>query len=150
MLPSSAEEPMQEFLDSPAAPLQQRFIQLHDSVLNRLLAQMDTRTKCALMCTCTQAHKLVARQEHWRELAFDTANEQHGLEPSVLFSLLKRSQGACEVIQLARYVWGLQSYCCVGRQVGWPPTEAVAATCDKMVFEHVLPHRQVINMIVLN
>jgi hypothetical protein len=75
---------------------------LHNSVLNELLSQLDTRSKCALMCTCTVAKQLVSKQEHWRELAFDTADEQHGLDPSVLFSLLGRSHGSCEVIQLAR------------------------------------------------
>lgn len=91
-------------LDSAADGLQQRYqlIQLHDSVLNKLLSLLDTRTKCALMCTCESVRQLVSKQEHWRELAFDTANEQHGLDPTVLFSLLKRSQGSCEVIQLAR------------------------------------------------
>jgi hypothetical protein len=77
---------------------------LHDSVLLKLLAQLDTRSKCALMCTCTLLARHLGRQEYWRELAFDTANEQHGLAPSVLFSLLKRSQGGCEVVQLARCV----------------------------------------------
>jgi hypothetical protein len=87
-----------------ATDLQQRYqlIQLHNSVLNELLSQLDTRSKCALMCTCTVAKQLVSKQEHWRELAFDTADEQHGLDPSVLFSLLGRSHGSCEVIQLAR------------------------------------------------
>lgn len=88
-------------LASPEPPSYQ-LTQLHDSVLNKLLAQLDTRSKCALMCTCTHARQLVAKQEHWRELAFDTANEQHGLDPAVLVSLLKRSQGSCQVIQLAR------------------------------------------------
>jgi hypothetical protein len=87
--------------DSLQQPYQ--LIQLHDSVLNKLLSQLDTRSKCALMCTCVHAKQLVSKQENWRELAFDTANEQHGLDPTVLFTLLKRSQGACEVIQLARW-----------------------------------------------
>lgn len=56
------------------------------------------------MCTCTHALRLIEKQEHWTELIFDTANEQHGLDPTVLFSLLKRSRGACQVIQLARCV----------------------------------------------
>jgi hypothetical protein len=91
-------------LDSAADSLQNRYqlTQLHDSVLNKLLSQLDTKSKCALMCTCKHALQLVGRQEHWRELAFGTANEQHGLDPTVLFSLLKRSRGSCEVIQLAR------------------------------------------------
>jgi hypothetical protein len=91
-------------LDSAADSLPNRYqlTQLHDSVLNKLLSQLDTRSKCALMCTCKHALQLVEKQEHWRELAFDTANEQHGLDPTVLFSLLKRSRGSCEVIQLAR------------------------------------------------
>jgi hypothetical protein len=91
-------------LAAPALPEQPSYqlTQLHDSVLNKLLAQLDTRSKCALMCTCTHVRQLVSKQEYWRELAFDTANEQHGLDPSVLVSLLKRSQGSCKVIQLAR------------------------------------------------
>jgi len=88
--------------------------QLHDSVLTKLLAQLDTRSKCALLCTCKQAQQLVSRQEHWRELAFDTANEQHGLEPSVLFSLLRRSEGSCQVLQLARWARGdMRTQCCL-------------------------------------
>lgn len=77
--------------------------QLHDSVLIKLLAQLDTRSKCALMCTCCALHQHFSRQEHWRELVFDTANEQLGLDSSVLFTLLRRSGGSCEVIQLARW-----------------------------------------------
>ena len=99
-------------LDSPGSAaadqgLQQRYqlTQLHDSLLNKLLAQLDTRSKCTLMATCAYAKQLLSAPQHWRELAFDTANEQHGLDPTVLFSLLKRSQGCCEVIQLARCGW---------------------------------------------
>lgn len=109
-----------ECADKPADGLQQRqyLTQLHDSVLNKLLSQLDTRSKCALMCTCTQAQQLIAKQEHWRELAFGTANEQQGLDPMVLFSLLKRSQGSCQVIQLARCVVCFKHHCTeVGRML---------------------------------
>lgn len=85
-----------------AAASRHSLTQLHDSVLLKLLAAVDARSRCALMCACRQLHDHFARREHWRELVFDSADEQQGLAPQALFSLLRRSQGGCEVIQLAR------------------------------------------------
>jgi hypothetical protein len=122
LLSSSPQHLAQPSPTKEAEGLQQRYqlIQLHGSVLNKLLSQLDTRSKCALMCTCTQAQRLVSKQEWWRQLVFDTADEQHGLHPSVLFSLLKRSQGSCEVIQLARWAWQGPWQAC-GKCCGRPP-----------------------------
>lgn len=45
---------------------------------------------------------LCARPELWRRVAFESAEEQRGLEAARLLEVLERAQGGVEVLQLAR------------------------------------------------
>lgn len=56
----------------------------------------------AVQCTCRRMRNLCARPELWRRVAFESAEEQRGLEAARLLEVLERAQGGVEVLQLAR------------------------------------------------
>lgn len=93
-------QPAGRTLQSPAA---MELSGVHESVVQRLLALLDVRSKCSLMCSCRALHAaLASRCEHWRELVLDSEGEQRACGARELLYMLQRASGRCEVLALAR------------------------------------------------
>lgn len=75
---------------------------LHDSVVSRVIDALDLRSRMAVLCTCKRMKRLCERPDLWRRICFDSADEQRGLKADWLLGVLGRAQGGVEVLHLAR------------------------------------------------
>lgn len=75
--------------------------QLHSSIVDMILSNLDVRSKCSFMSTCSGWYQLCLRPEVWRVIEFDTEQEHKGLQASDLSTLVGRAKGTVETLILS-------------------------------------------------
>lgn len=79
---------------------------LSPSVFVRILALLDTRSKCTLLSTCKYIKAVVEEKEQWRVISFadDSASDtvgSKGLTAMQLVGVITRAQGELHTLDLA-------------------------------------------------
>lgn len=75
---------------------------VHESVVSAVVAKLDLRSKCSVMCTCRSLYRILSSRDVWRSVVFEHHEEQHGLDAENLVRVIARSAGSVEVIHLSR------------------------------------------------